>query len=163
MLIYHKFASFEKSTMACVQDEKLPLVRFILAGLVAVSIILQAVSNPYGSPIYYRVLTDLEFYATILAIAALLQAHKASEVKADCELTRTNDLNKKKNALILNEIAIMLNIACSLGYFIFMPIIYGAKTFEVNVRDSVFNGIAYFVALFAVLFHFFCTRFALLD
>lgn len=74
-----------------------------------------------------------------------------------------NDLNKKKTALILNEIAIMLNLACALGFYIFMPIIYGSKSFEVNVKDSLFNAIAYFIALFAVLFHFFCTRFALLD
>eukprot|EP00347_Sterkiella_histriomuscorum_P006953 403350807 len=163
IMIYHSFAHFEKSTMSCIADDKLPIVRFVLAGFVGVSFLLQAISNPSGNPIYLRVLSDLEFYATIFAIAGLLLAHKASAVKADSDLSRTADLNKKKQALIVNEIAIMLNIACSLGYFIFMPIIYGAKSFEVDVRDSLFNAIAYFIALFAVLFHFACTRFALLD
>jgi len=84
-------------------------------------------------------------------------------VPSDADITRTVDLMKKKNALILNEIAIFLNIMCSMMYFVFQPIVNGSKDFSANVKDSVYNSIAYFVALFAVLFHFSCTRFALLE
>jgi hypothetical protein len=108
-------------------------------------------------------LTDLEFYATFFAILGLLLAHRASKVPSDQEILRTVDLKKKKNALIVNEIAIFLNVMCSLMYFVFQPIVQGSKGFEANVKDSIFNSIAYFVALFAVLFHFACSRFALLD
>lgn len=79
-MIYHRFSSFEKSTMECVPDNRLPLVRFLLAGFVTIAFALQAVSNPSGNPIYFRVFTDLEFYATIFAIAALLRAHHAAQV-----------------------------------------------------------------------------------
>lgn len=128
-MIYHSFAHFEKSSIKSIPDNHLPIVRFVLAGFVAVSIVLQALSNPSGAKIYWRVLTDLEFYATFFAIAGLLMAHRASKIPANADINSTSDLNKKKHALIVNEIAITLNVACSLIYFVFLPIVYGAKTF----------------------------------
>jgi hypothetical protein len=72
IMIYHSFAHFEKSTIKCIPDSKLPLVRFILGFFVCIAIGLQAYSNPSGKPIYLRVLTDLEFYSTIFAVLGLL-------------------------------------------------------------------------------------------
>lgn len=127
IMIYHRFAKFEKSSLKCIPDERLPLLRFILIALVGVSIGLQAYANTFKEPIYKRVLTDIEFYASILAFVGLIQAHQASKVSSDKKIDRTNDLRKKKRALIINEMAISLNIACSLIYFIFMPIVYGTS------------------------------------
>jgi hypothetical protein len=122
-------AKFEKSTMKCVPDARLPLLRLILMLLVVVSIVFQALANTFKVPIYWRVLTDIEFWATISALLALYYAHRASSVSSDQVIDRTNDLMKKKDALIWNEIAISLNVACSVVYFIFMPIIYGSSKF----------------------------------
>ena len=162
-MIYHRFAHFEKSTIAKIPDQHLPIIRIILAVIVFICMILQFLANPTKTAFYYRLLTDVELYATFFAILGLILAHRASKVPSDQEITRTVDLMKKKNALIVNEIAIFLNIMCSLVYFVFQPIVNGSKAFEPNVKDNLFNSIAYFVSLFAVLFHFFCTRFALLD
>jgi hypothetical protein len=95
-------------------------------GLVSVAIILQAFSNPYDGTIYMRVLTDLEFWATIFALVGLILAERASSVDSDKEITEVNDVKKKKDALIINEVAITLNFACCLLYFVFMPIVYGS-------------------------------------
>ncbi|CDW90522.1 UNKNOWN [Stylonychia lemnae] len=162
-MIYHSFAHFEKSSIAKIPDHHLPIIRIVLAVIVFFCMILQGLSNPSGTAIYKRLFTDLEFYATFFAILGLLMAHRASKVPSDKEIVRTVDLMKKKNALIVNSIAIFLNIFCSLIYFVFQPIVYGARDFEASVKDSIFNSIAYSVALFSVLFHFACSRFALLD
>lgn len=44
-----------------------------------------------------------------------------------------------------------------------MPIVYGSRAFNSDVKDSVLNAIAYFVSLFAVIFHFAVSKFVLLD
>ena len=70
---------------------------------------------------------------------------------------------KKKRALITNEIAISTNIAVSLIYFVFIPIVYGSSEFKVDVKGSVLLGVGYFLSLTAVIANYVITKFALLN
>jgi uncharacterized membrane protein len=110
-----------------------------------------------------RIFTDIELYALFFSCLGLLLAHRASKIPQDAFVDSTKNLWKKKNALIVNEIAMSLNFAVCLLYFVFLPIVYGSRAFEKDVHDHILNAIAYFVSAFACLFHFASSKWALLD
>lgn len=167
-MVYHQFAHFELSTNSCVPASRLSLLRLVLGFFITLSLVVQIVFNttdpslPQPS-LAVRLLCDLEIYALVFGVLAFILAERAARINTDGVLDKTSDLKKKKNALIVNEIAISLNLAVFMIYFVFLPIVYGARAFEKNVNASIYNAIGYSVALFAVLFHFASCKFALLD
>ena len=129
IMIYHNFAYFEKSSVSCISDKRLPLVRLILGIMVTLAFIDLILFDPYDGKIWIRLMCDLELYAGFFAILAIILAHRASAVTGDTQINSVGELKKKKRALIINEIAISLNFAVFLLYFVFLPIVYGYEAF----------------------------------
>jgi hypothetical protein len=52
---------------------------------------------------------------------------------------------------VLTEIAISFNFALVIIYFVFIPIVYGASEFKINVTGSILLGVGYFLSFTAIL------------
>lgn len=130
IMIYHHFAHFEKSSMECIPDRRLPILRLILGIAALITFITSIIFDPYEGMILTRLVTDIELYALFFAVLSFIFAHNAARVNSDQQIDKTSDLKKKKNALIINEIAISLNVSVCLIYFVYLPIVYGSRAFD---------------------------------
>ena len=105
---------------------------------------------------------DLEIYTTSSAVLALLYSHYASIIENNLKPTGP-EINKKRLAIIWNSIGITINIAVFLIYFVFIPI--------TKLSDNTFNfeyffklkSIAIFLSMCVTLFHFFISKFVMLE
>ena len=131
-MIYESFAKFDKSAVSCIKDQHLNWYRLGLLPLALASIVFVYFGNN-TTAIYIRLICDLDLQATLFALLAVILSLNASKVDSDIKIQFVGSLLRKKRALIANEIAISMNIAVSLIYFVFIPIVYGASEFKINI------------------------------
>lgn len=147
--IYNKLALFEKSCTHRVSDSGLQKWRIGFIILTCISVVFMGYDCQWSIP---DMLGELEYYAFYFALAAFLYIERLNHVVKSTE--------RRKKAMIIMEVAVSLNIACFLMFFIFNPIIFGKGYTD---KMDFFSSTAIFLSFFSLLFHFFISDFVLLE
>lgn len=95
---------------------------------------------------------ELEYYAFYFALISFLYIERLSSV--------TKTTHRRKKAMIITEVAVSLNLACFLMFFIFNPIIFGDG--YIKMMDF-YSSAAIFMSFFSLVFYFFISDYVLLE